>query len=121
LHDDGLPDIFWTEKFFLILIAGFTVVAMAQQILLLAQVGKVELKDPLLMFIYSEVLAMLAAFYACDSVPIWLPLFIGMTALSRLIVLQGKEVDVTALLHESGAILLPAAACWVIGRLPPED
>jgi protein PsiE len=110
-----------TEKFFLVLIAAFTVVAMAQQILLLAQVGKVELKDLLLMFIYSEVLGMLAAFYVRHSIPIQLPLFIGITAVSRLIVLQGKEVDASALVYESSAILLLATACWVVGRLRPED
>jgi protein PsiE len=41
----------FTEKVFLILIAGFTVVAMVQEVMLLIENRKVELKDLLLMFI----------------------------------------------------------------------
>jgi protein PsiE len=46
-----------------------------------------------------------------------LPLFIAMTALSRLIVLQSKETDLVVLLYESGAILLIALACWIVSRM----
>ncbi|MDE2081194.1 MAG: phosphate-starvation-inducible PsiE family protein [Burkholderiales bacterium] len=107
------------EKVFLVLIAGFTVVAMGQEIGLLFEHRKVELKDLLLMFIYAEVLGMLAAFYSGQRNLITLPLFIAMTALSRLIILQGKEADPLVLLYESGAILLIAVACWVVSRMPP--
>jgi protein PsiE len=105
-----------TEKSFLIVIACCTVVAMLQEIALLIENRKVELKDLLLMFIYAEVLGMLGAFYSSHRIPITIPLFIAMTALSRLIILQGKEGDPTILLYESGAITLIAAACWIIGR-----
>jgi protein PsiE len=40
-----------------------------------------------------------------------------MTALSRLIILQGKDGDPAILLYESGAILMIAAACWVISQI----
>lgn len=106
-----------TEKLFLILIAGFTVVAMGQEILLLIEHRKVALQDLLLMFIYAEVLGMLGAAYTRQRNLISLPLFIAMTALSRLIILQGKEADPVVLLYESGAILLIAAACWIISRM----
>jgi protein PsiE len=108
------------EKIFLLLIAAFTVVAMGQEIALLAERGKVELKDLLLMFIYAEVLGMLAAFYSRQRHLILLPLFIAMTALSRLIILQGKETDAVVLLYEAGAILLIAAACAIISRMQGE-
>jgi protein PsiE len=109
------------EKVFLVLIAGFTIVAMWQEVLLLIENKRVELKDLLLMFIYAEVLGMLGAFYASQRIPITIPLFIAMTALSRLIILQGKEGDPTILLYESGAILLIAIACWIVSRLPARD
>jgi protein PsiE len=105
------------EKLFLIVIAGFTVVAMSQEILLLVDNRKVELKDLLLMFIYAEVLGMLGAFYSRQRNLITLPLVIAMTALSRLIILQGKDTNAVVLLYESGAILLIAVACWVISRM----
>jgi protein PsiE len=109
------------EKSFLIIIAFFTVAAMGQEVLLLIENRRVELKDLLLMFIYAEVLGMLAAFYASHRIPITIPLFIAMTALSRLIILQGKDGDPSILLYESGAILLIAGACWVISRIQISD
>ena len=109
------------EKVFLILIAGFTVVAMIQEVIVLVENRKVELKDLLLMFIYAEVLGMLGAFYSSRRIPITIPLFIAMTALSRLIILQGKGADPVVLLYESGAILLIAIACWIINRMRPAE
>ncbi len=110
-----------TEKFFLVLIALCTIVAMFQEVAQLAEHRKVELKDLLLMFIYAEVLGMLGAFYSSHRIPITIPLFIAMTALSRLIILQGKEGEPAILLYESGAILLIAIACWIIGRQEAKD
>ena len=105
------------EKLFLIIIAVFTVAAMGQEIFSLIGYRRVELQDLLLMFIYAEVLGMLAAFYASHRIPITIPLFIAMTALSRLIILQGKDGNPAILLYESGAIIMIAGACWVISRV----
>ena len=111
----------FVEKAFLIIIAIFTIAAMGQEVLLLIENRKVELKDLLLMFIYAEVLGMLAAFYASHRIPITIPLFIAMTALARLIILQGKDGDPSILLYESGAIILIAGACWIISRIQVND
>jgi protein PsiE len=110
-----------TEKLFLVLIAAFTVGAMVQEVAALIGHRRVELKDLLLMFIYAEVLGMLGAFYASQRIPITIPLFIAITALARLIILQGKEADPTILLYESGAILLIALACWIVGHVKQQD
>jgi protein PsiE len=109
------------EKVFLVLIAGFTAIAMCQEILSLIENRHVALHDLLLMFIYAEVLGMLGAFYSKQRNLISLPLFIAITALSRLIILQGKDSDPIVLLYEAAAILLIAVSCWVIGRMRPED
>ncbi len=113
--------IHFVEKAFLVIIAFFTVAAMAQEIMLLIENRRVELKDLLLMFIYAEVLGMLGAFYASHRIPITIPLFIAMTALSRLIILQGKEGDPSILLFESGAILLISVACWIVNQMQVKD
>jgi protein PsiE len=105
------------EKLFLIIIAVFTIAAMGQEIYSLISNRRVELQDLLLMFIYAEVLGMLAAFYSSHRIPITRPLFIAMTALSRLIILQGKDGNPAILLYESGAIILIAGACWIISRV----
>ena len=105
------------EKLFLIIIAIFTIAAMGQEIYSLISNRRVELQDLLLMFIYAEVLGMLAAFYSSHRIPITIPLFIAMTALSRLIILQGKDGNPAILLYESGAIIMIAGACWIISRV----
>jgi protein PsiE len=110
-----------TEKCFLVTIALFTVGAMVQEVLTLIEQRSVALKDLLLMFIYAEVLGMLGAFYSSHRIPITIPLIIAMTALSRLIILQGKDGDPSILLYESGSILLIAVACWVISHLQERD
>ena len=105
------------EKLFLVIIAIFTIAAMGQEVVSLIENRRVELKDLLLMFIYAEVLGMLAAFYSSHRIPITIPLFIAMTALSRLIILQGKDGNPAILLYESGAIIMIAGACWIISRV----
>ena len=110
-----------TEKIFLVLIAVFTIGAMIQEVVTLVGNLRVELKDLLLMFIYAEVLGMLGAFYSSRQIPITIPLFIAMTALSRLLILQGKEGEPTTLLYESGAILLISGACWVVSQLRRDE
>ena len=76
------------------------------------------LKDLLLMFIYVEVLAMVGVYYDSKKIPITLPMFIAITALARLVILQGKDQPPINLIYESGAILLLAVACVVINYQP---
>ena len=80
----------------------------------------VTLADLLLMFLYLEVLAMVRVFWNQQSIGITLPLLIAITALARFIILQGKEMDPTALVYEAVAILLIAGAIVVL-RLRHSD
>ena len=80
----------------------------------------VTLADLLLMFLYLEVLAMVRVFWNQQSISITLPLLIAITALARFIILQGKEMDPTALVYEAVAILLIAGAVVVL-RLRHSD
>ena len=109
------------EKGLLGLIAILTIVATIQEIITIYMVGKVNLPDLLLLFIYTEVLGMIGVFYMSNKIPITLPLFIAMTALSRLIILQGKDMDPSALVYEASAILLIAIACLIIRYRPPNQ
>ena len=108
------------EKTLLGIIALLTLIATGQEILSIYSVGTINLADLLLLFIYTEVLGMIGVFYASSRIPITLPLFIAMTALARLIILQGKEMDPSALVYEAVAIVLIAAAI-VILRLRHSD
>ena len=107
------------EKTLLAIIAVLTIVATLQEILKIYEIGEVNLADLLLLFIYTEVLGMIGVFYTSNRIPITLPLFIAMTAIARLIILQGKGMDASTLLYEAGAILIIAIACLaVIGYRP---
>ena len=106
------------EKVMLGVIALMTIVATLQEIVMIYANGSVSLPDLLLLFIYTEVLGMIGVFYTSNKIPITLPLFIAMTALSRLIILQGKDMDPSALVFEASAILLIAIACLIIRYRP---
>ena len=106
------------EKILLATIAILTIIAKVQEIIKIYEIGTVTLADLLLLFIYTEVLGMIGVFYASNRIPITLPLFIAMTAISRLIILQGKGMDASVLLYEAGAILIIAIACLVIRYRP---
>lgn len=106
------------ENVFLLVIAVFTVAAMVQEVYVIIDGRSVALKYLLLMFIYVEVLAMVGVYYDSKKIPITLPLFIAITALARLVILQGKDQPPVNLLYESGAILLLAVACIVINYQP---
>ena len=109
----------YTEKFLLGLIAVLTLIATGQEVFNIYSIGSVNLADLLLLFIYTEVLGMIGVFYASNRIPITLPLFIAMTALARLIILQGKEMDPITLVYEAGAIAIIALACLIIRFKPP--
>ena len=97
-----------------------TVIAVGIEIKNMFMNQSITLADLLLMFLYLEVLAMVRVFWNQQSISITLPLLIAITALARFIILQGKEMDPTALVYEAVAIVLIAAAI-VILRLRHSD
>ena len=96
------------------IIAFLTAYAVLVEIVVILTERAVKLTDLLLLFIYAEVLGMVAAFYKYRKIPITVPIFIAITALCRLIILQGKGINTVDLLYESGAVLLLAISALVI-------
>ena len=97
-----------------------TVIAVGIEIYKMFENRSVTLADLLLMFLYLEVLAMVRVFWNQQSISITLPLLIAITALARFIILQGKEIDTSALVYEAVAIVLIAGTI-VILRLRHSD
>tara|TARA_X000000368_G_scaffold94388_1_gene72239 strand:+ start:383 stop:763 length:381 start_codon:yes stop_codon:yes gene_type:complete len=97
-----------------------TIIAVGIEIRTMFIDRSVGLADLLLMFLYLEVLAMVRVFWDQQSISITLPLLIAITALSRFIILQGKEMDPSGLVYEAVAIVLIASAI-VILRLRHSD
>lgn len=106
------------EKGLLGVIAILTIIGTVQEVIIIYKNGTVQLADLLLLFIYAEVLGMIGVFFNSNRIPITLPLFIAMTAIARLIILQGKGMDPITLLYEAGAILIISVACLVIRYKP---
>src|SRR5215468_9581348 len=105
------------ENIFLLIIAALTVIGTTKEIYLIAVKRDVGLQDLLLMFLYVEVLAMVGAYYDSKTIPISLPIFIAITALARITILQ-KEQDPVNLIYEASAILILAIASVVVNLKP---
>ena len=91
-----------------------TVIAVGIEIKKMFLNQTVTLADLLLMFLYLEVMAMVRVFWDQQSISITLPLLIAITALSRFIILQGKEMDPSGLVYEAVAIVLIASAIVIL-------
>ncbi len=102
------------EKAVIFVILISTVTAIVFEILKMIDDRYVELADLLLLFIYVEVIGMVRVYYVSNRVRMTYPLFIAITALSRLIILQGKDSNPELLLYEAGAIVLVAIAVIIL-------
>ncbi len=101
----------------LLIVAGImTLIAAGVEIEGMIVARVVTLGDILLMFLYAEVMAMVAVFYSGRGLPLVYPIFVAITALARLIVLQGKDMDPTNILLEAGSILLLAISAVILLR-----
>ena len=104
----------FVEKAVIGIILVATITAILFEILRMIDVQYVELADLLLLFIYVEVIGMVRVYYVSNRVRMTYPLFIAITALSRLIILQGKDSNTELLLYEAGAIVLVAIAVIIL-------
>ena len=84
------------------------------EIFLMSKNMRVELADLLLLFIYVEVMGMTRVYLLSEEIRITYPLIIAITAISRLIILQKKDLDPAILVYESVAILVLSLAIIVL-------
>jgi len=108
----------WTtvtsEKVLLAIIGIATCIAAAQYLFQMYEAREILLADLFLLFIYVEIIGMVGAFYSTNRIPVTLPIIIAITALCRLIVMQGKEMDALMLIGEASAVLILAAAAYIM-------
>ena len=110
----------FAEKLLLASIALLAIVATGQEIFTIVENRSVGLADLLLLFIYTEVLGMIGIFFVSKRIPITLPIFIAITAITRLIILQGKDMNMISLIYEASAILILALAILAV-RFRPKN
>ena len=103
-----------SERVILMIIAVATLYATGVEILRLIVEQDVHLSDLFLLLIYAEVLGMVGAFYTNNRLPVTLPIIIAMTALTRMIILQSKELDSLNIIFEASGILILAVAAYIM-------
>ena len=102
----GHKAITWVEDIGLIIIAISTVIAVGMEITSMFEARTVTLSDLLLLFIYLEVLAMVAMYLESGKLPVRMPLYIAIVALARYMILDMKSMDTLRILGVAGAVLL---------------
>ncbi len=110
----GLKAIKTVENIVLALIAMASVIAIGQEIFHIIKVGRVELADLLLLFIYLEVLAMVSNYVESGKLPVRMPIYIAIVALARYLILDMKSMDDWRIVAISVASILLAGTVIVI-------
>mgnify|MGYP000064837548 FL=1 len=102
------------QDFGLLVVALATLVAIGIEIKIMVDNRFVSLTDLLLLFIYLEVITMVAVYYESGELPIKIPLYIAIVALARYLILDMKNIDTWRILGIASAILLIGGAIIVI-------
>jgi protein PsiE len=113
-HRYGSKSLKAVEHFVLIIIAIATIIAIGQEVVHIITVGEVALADLLLLFIYLEVLAMVANYAESGKLPVRMPLYIAIVALARYLILDMKSMDDWRIIAISISTLLLAITVIII-------
>ena len=108
----------WTtvvsEKGMLAVIGCLTLIAAGLDVWDMFLAKDVSLADLFLLFIYVEIIGMVGAYYSTHVIPVTFPIVIAITAMCRLLILQGKESEPWVLISSAGAILILAGAIYIL-------
>ena len=106
--------IWFGEQGILLVISLATIGAALIEVARIIDLMTVDLSDLFLLFIYAEVLGMVAIFYKDNRIPVTLPIIIAITALTRMIVLQTKGLEPMNIVFEASGVLLLAIAAYIM-------
>lgn len=104
----------FVEHVGLLVIAIATVFAMTNEVVTMVNARQVALSDLLMLFLYLEVLAMVGLYYRSGKLPVRSPLYIGIVALARYLILDIKSMDDLRMIAVTGSILILALAVLLI-------
>ncbi len=91
-----------------------TVIAAYLEVSHMATAGTVTLADLLLMFLYLEILAMVAMYFESGKLPVRFPIYIAIVALARYLVLDMKNLDMWHMIGVAASILLLTLAVLIL-------
>ena len=107
------------------LVSGFQLVALfvigativwsaAHDYLEMIRAGRAGLDDILLLFIYLELGTMVGIYFRTDRLPVLFLLYVAITALTRYLAVDIKDLPATSLLVGTGSILVLTFAALVL-------
>lgn len=114
IQDSGHKVLTWVRLTGLLIIAVATILAVGFELVSMVEARRVNLADLLLLFIYLEVLEMVAVHLNCGKLPVRMPLYIAIIALARYLILDIKSLDSWNLLSVAAATLILAFAILVL-------
>jgi len=98
----------------LVIITLATLIAGTQELITMAAAGRVNLADLLMLFIYLEVIAMVAVYLDSGRLPVRMPLYIAIVALARYLALDIKALESWKILTVAGSILILTVSVLLI-------
>lgn len=98
--------VYWFHLFGLFVLGATTIWAAAFEFLHIIKLGHPTLKDLLLLFIYLEIGAMIGVYFQTHRLPVRYLIYITITALTRYLAVDVKELDKYTLLALAGCITL---------------
>ena len=104
----------YIEQLGLLVILIATIIAIGQEVMVMIDHKKVDLKDLLLLFIYLEIVAMIQIYYEQHRLPIRFPIYIAIVALARYIILDSKSLNQWQLLEIGFTIMLLTIAELIV-------
>lgn len=102
------------EYLLLSIITLATVIAVGQEIYTMFVHLRVQIADLLMLFIYLEIITMIIIYLQSGEVPVRMPLYIGMVALARYLILDMKAMTEWQMLATAASILLISLAVLVV-------
>ena len=98
----------------LVIITLATLIAGTQELITMAAAGRVNLADLLMLFIYLEVIAMVAVYLDSGRLPVRMPLYIAIVALARYLALDIKALESWKILTVASSILILTVSVLLI-------
>ena len=109
----------------LFVIGGTVVWSAAHFYMETMQQGYARLHDILLLFIYLEIGAMIGIYFRTHRLPVRFLIYVAITALTRLLTIDAKDLSNEQILTITGAILILALAALTVefsaARFQPAD
>ena len=102
------------EYLILIIITIVAIITVGVEVISMVGAQKFTLSEILLLFIYLEVFALIGVFLSSGEFPVRIPLYIGIVALTRYVIIDVKHMEDSRLITIGLLVLMFAGAALLI-------